>query len=75
MNRLLVGILVGIVTAGAGCVYPVDVKPECRERVNGCLSRCQGGGAPNELNPESPTHSMPVDNRSMCEKSCHDLCF
>jgi hypothetical protein len=73
MKRLIRLVLaISTALAGAGCFYPVDIKPECRERVNGCLARCGGDGG--AIRPVPAIESMPADTRSQCERSCHSLC-
>jgi len=60
----------------ASCASPA-VRAECREKVNSCLAGC-GAGSPSARNQRVDGGFSPfgaVDDRSMCERQCHDLCI
>ena len=64
---LTVGLLLG------GC-YPVVLPAACRAQVDECLKRCD------PAEPPLPDLTTPQDNqpdsdiRSMCVRTCHDIC-
>lgn len=57
----------------SGCLYPIQVTPECRGRMSACLQDCAPGeGAPGPQN--RPSGNFEGDGRSECERRCHAMC-
>jgi hypothetical protein len=56
----------------SGC-YPQKVSPECIARMNGCIRKCTPGDS-SKTSPADQGTRIPVDARTECERSCHELC-
>lgn len=64
-----------LVAAGlfASCASP-EVRSSCHERVNDCLAGCRTG-SPLPRNTPASVLGTYVDDRTGCERQCHDLCI
>ncbi len=67
--------LAALVAAGllASCASP-EVRSSCHERVNDCLAGCRTAG-PLPRNMPVAVLGTYVDDRTGCERQCHDLCI
>jgi len=53
--------------------YPQRISRNCRAKMNDCLARCAPAEQGNEGQTER-TLLFSVDQRTRCERQCHDLC-
>jgi len=62
-----------VLTAVMGSCAHATPTDACRTRVNECLARCPVNASP--ANQSLVTPDLPMDQRTSCERQCHNLCL
>ena len=73
MNRFFKLFLLFLAASTLPACYPQRISRDCRAKMNECLAHCAPGEQGNEgLTERAMLFS--VDQRTRCERQCHDLC-